>query len=163
MSKTGMRRKNLLTTDLVQSNIIKAIPKGVVFDVNVNKKLTLAWKVKFHSVLISLINVWSFKRKFVTTVKRISNACPGNADIEDILNELGVIRTNILSELAMSKTRLDEVHANNRDSARNLLHYMALRRHDLRPLQLRLAKLGLSSGKPNNRDHPWQKNQKKRK
>ncbi len=42
MSKTGMRRKNLLTTDLVQSNIIKAIPKGVVFDVNVNKKLTLA-------------------------------------------------------------------------------------------------------------------------
>ena len=81
----------------------------------------------------------------MTTVKRISNACPGNADIEDILNELGVIRTNILSELAMSKTRLDEVHANNRDSARNLLHYMALRRHDLRPLQLRLAKLGLSS------------------
>ena len=84
----------------------------------------------------------------MTTVKRISNACPGNADIEDILNELGVIRTNILSELAMSKTRLDEVHANNRDSARNLLHNMALRCHDLRPLQLRLAKLGLSSGKP---------------
>jgi pyruvate kinase len=32
-----------------------------------------------------------------------------------------------------------------RDSARNLLHYLALRRHDLRPLQRSLARLGLSS------------------
>jgi pyruvate kinase len=40
---------------------------------------------------------------------------------------------------------LEEVHSNCRDSARNLLHYLALRRHDLRPLQLRLAALGLSS------------------
>ncbi len=81
----------------------------------------------------------------MTTVTHSSEACPGNADIEGILNELAVIRTNIVSELALSQPRLDEVHANNRDSARNLLHYMALRRHDLRPLQLRLAKLGLSS------------------
>jgi hypothetical protein len=41
--------------------------------------------------------------------------------------------------------RLDAVHANYRDSARNLLQYLALRRRDLRPLQLRLAALGLSS------------------
>lgn len=32
-----------------------------------------------------------------------------------------------------------------RESARNLLHYLALRQHDLRPLQRRLAELGLSS------------------
>jgi pyruvate kinase len=32
-----------------------------------------------------------------------------------------------------------------RASARNLLHYLALRRHDLRPLQEQLASLGLSS------------------
>ncbi len=82
---------------------------------------------------------------FVTTVKQTPDACSGNADIEGILTELEVMRTNIVSELAISQARLDEVHANNRDSARNLLHYMALRRHDLRPLQLRLAKLGLSS------------------
>jgi pyruvate kinase len=31
------------------------------------------------------------------------------------------------------------------ESARNLLHYIALRRHDLRPLQSRLSQLGLSS------------------
>jgi pyruvate kinase len=30
-------------------------------------------------------------------------------------------------------------------SRRNLLHYLALRRHDMRPLQLRLARIGLSS------------------
>src|SRR6516165_6440798 len=45
----------------------------------------------------------------------------------------------------LPQQRLDEVHANYRHSARNLLHYLALRRHDLRPLQLRLAALGLSS------------------
>ncbi len=32
-----------------------------------------------------------------------------------------------------------------RDGARNLLHYVAVRRHDLRPLQDDLARLGLSS------------------
>ncbi len=32
-----------------------------------------------------------------------------------------------------------------RESARNLLHYIALRRHDLRPLQSQLSQLGLSS------------------
>ncbi len=74
-----------------------------------------------------------------------NDAFLGNGDIEGILTELAVIRTNIVSELAMSQQRLDEVHANNRESARNLLHYMALRRNDLRSLQLRLAKLGLSS------------------
>ncbi len=81
----------------------------------------------------------------MTTVKNTSFACLGNVDIEGILNEVALIRSNIVSELAISQSRLDEVHANNRESARNLLHYMALRRHDLRPLQLRLAKLGLSS------------------
>ncbi len=74
-----------------------------------------------------------------------NDACPGNADIDGVLTELALIRTNIVSELAMSQKRLDEVHANNRESARNLLHYIALRRHDLRSLQSRLAKLGLSS------------------
>ncbi len=41
--------------------------------------------------------------------------------------------------------RLREVHPVYRESARNLLQYLALRRHDIRPLQMRLAELGLSS------------------
>jgi pyruvate kinase len=40
---------------------------------------------------------------------------------------------------------LDSVHPNYRQSARNLSHYLTLRSRDLRPLQRRLAVLGLSS------------------
>ena len=40
---------------------------------------------------------------------------------------------------------LNEVHPLHQASARNLLHYLALRSRDLRPLQARLAALGLSS------------------
>jgi pyruvate kinase len=40
---------------------------------------------------------------------------------------------------------LTGVHPDNLPSARNLLHYLALRRHDIRDLQQRLARAGLSS------------------
>jgi pyruvate kinase len=66
-------------------------------------------------------------------------------DIERVLDELTAIRTDIVIEPAVLQRRLAEVHANYRRSARNLLHYLAMRRHDLRSLQLRLAPLGLSS------------------
>jgi pyruvate kinase len=67
------------------------------------------------------------------------------AAIADVLRELTAIRTDMVADPAMPQGRLAEVHANYHDSARNLLHYLALRRRDLRPLQLRLASLGLSS------------------
>jgi pyruvate kinase len=66
-------------------------------------------------------------------------------NIEDILHELRIIHKYILAEEAQSAERLDQVHANFRESARNLIHYLSLRRRDLRPLQLSLARLGLSS------------------
>jgi pyruvate kinase len=66
-------------------------------------------------------------------------------DIESVLRELTAIRADLVAETTMPQQRLDEVHANYRDSARNLMHYLVLRRRDLRPLQLRLAPLGLSS------------------
>ena len=67
------------------------------------------------------------------------------AGVEDALRELTAVRADIVADSALPHQRLNEVHANYRDSARNLLHYLALRRRDLRPLQLRLAALGLSS------------------
>jgi pyruvate kinase len=67
------------------------------------------------------------------------------AEIEDILKELSAIRAEMVAAPEMSRPRLDEVRSNYRESARNFLQYLALRRHDLRPLQLRLAPLGLSS------------------
>ena len=64
---------------------------------------------------------------------------------EALLKELSAIREDLIAEPVNPGQRLDEVHANYRESARNLLHYLALRRRDLRPLQLGLAALGLSS------------------
>ncbi|MDR3635088.1 MAG: pyruvate kinase [Isosphaeraceae bacterium] len=69
----------------------------------------------------------------------------GSEDVERALSELTAIRADIVAEAAGSRSRLDQVHPDYRESARNLLHYLALRRRDLRPLQLRLAALGLSS------------------
>lgn len=74
-----------------------------------------------------------------------SRARLGGADIEEVLRELLTIREDIVAAPAMSRLRLDAVHTNYRRSARNLLQYLALRRRDLRPLQLQLAAMGLSS------------------
>src|SRR5215510_14726626 len=63
---------------------------------------------------------------------------------------------NLIQQLTMLRDRMTEVerrhvawagdpHTNYLESQRNLLHYLALRAHDLRPLQHELAVLGLSS------------------
>ena len=66
-------------------------------------------------------------------------------EIEAVLQELLVIREEMVANAALSQSRLEEIHPHFVDSARNLLHYLALRCRDVRPLQLRLATLGLSS------------------
>ncbi len=64
----------------------------------------------------------------------------GEAHIEAVLRELTTIRTDMIAEPALSKLRLDSIHHSDyQASVRNLLHYLALRRHDLRPLQRQLA------------------------
>lgn len=70
---------------------------------------------------------------------------PSNQEYEQVFEELVVIRDRLVSEGVCSQPLLEQIHAGYRDSARNLLHYLALRHRDLRPLQLRLAALGLSS------------------
>jgi len=72
-------------------------------------------------------------------------AYPVVAEIKDLLKQLAAIRAEVVAAPVMSQARLDEVHSKCRGSAVNLLQYLALRRHDLRPLQIRLAALGLSS------------------
>lgn len=62
-----------------------------------------------------------------------------------LLRELSALRAAIVAETAVVGARIEATHPSYRDSARNLLHYLALRRRDLRPLQHRLAALGLSS------------------
>jgi pyruvate kinase len=67
------------------------------------------------------------------------------ADPLELLRDLTVIRAELIAAPANPRQGLDKIHVNYQKSARNLLHYLALRRRDLRPLQLRLARLGLSS------------------
>ena len=68
-----------------------------------------------------------------------------DADIESVRRELTLIREEMVAEVARSQSHLHAVHPNYEASAKNLLHYLALRRRDLRSLQRRLAGLGLSS------------------
>ncbi|WP_205711166.1 hypothetical protein [Hymenobacter sp. HDW8] len=67
------------------------------------------------------------------------------AEIAQLLAELTTLRQDMVSGIGLAGSRLTRVHPNFVVSAHNLLHYLALRRPDLRPLQQRLAVLGLSS------------------
>jgi pyruvate kinase len=62
-----------------------------------------------------------------------------------LLREVEALRAALVEREGPSEEALDAVHPAFRASARNLLHYLALRRRDLRPLQRRLARRGLSS------------------
>jgi pyruvate kinase len=78
-----------------------------------------------------------------TTDARDSELAP------DVLDKLALEVQELRQELVASEAELasvlDDVHPDNRASARNLVHYLALRRYDLRALQLGLARVGLSS------------------
>src|SRR5687768_9538084 len=66
-------------------------------------------------------------------------------EYQALIEELLQIRRDMVAFARDSKDLLDRVHADYRDSAENLLHYIALRSSDLRALQMRLASAGLSS------------------
>jgi pyruvate kinase len=67
------------------------------------------------------------------------------SQLEELIQNLNLL----LSEMAELETSgligFGEVHPNHRESARNLIDYLVLRRHDIRQLQAKLAGLGLSS------------------
>ncbi|WP_199243466.1 hypothetical protein [Hymenobacter sedentarius] len=67
------------------------------------------------------------------------------AEIAELLAELTALRQEMVQAAAQAGSRVAAVSPVFRASAFNLLHYLALRRRDLRPLQSRLAVLGLSS------------------
>jgi pyruvate kinase len=84
-----------------------------------------------------------------TPVRRLSGRPGGSrqrgprAEPREVARELLDIRASMVA--AARSVDLSAVHPNYRESARNLAHYLALRRRDLRPLQVRLAAMGLSS------------------
>jgi len=74
-----------------------------------------------------------------------NDVCPDTRGVEQALSELTHIRADMVANESRTQPHLAEIHTNYRDSARNLLHYLALRRRDLRPLQRSLAAMGVSS------------------
>jgi len=66
-------------------------------------------------------------------------------DIDPIVHELSLLGARILEVEEGRARSLAGLSGAPRASARNLIHYLALRQHDIRPLQERLARLGLSS------------------
>ncbi|HUI24617.1 MAG TPA: pyruvate kinase, partial [Candidatus Kryptonia bacterium] len=73
-------------------------------------------------------------------------AAPWDSELlAGILREISTIHADMLHLEQQHQPRLAETHESYRESARNLLHYLALRQHDVRKLQEKLALLGLSS------------------
>ena len=70
-------------------------------------------------------------------------AAPG--DLASLWQQLQLIRERALALEARFEPELGRIHPNFSASARNLLHYVALRQVDIGELQQRLAELGLSS------------------
>jgi len=65
--------------------------------------------------------------------------------MQQLSSELALLGSGMLElESSLLKHPLS-IHDAHRQSARNLAHYLALRRHDIRQLQSQLALLGLSS------------------
>ena len=75
----------------------------------------------------------------------VSLASRSAAELSELIAELTALRHDMVAAAAPDADGLRAVHPNFQLSARNLLHYLALRRNDRRPLQERLAALGLSS------------------
>jgi pyruvate kinase len=82
---------------------------------------------------------------WMPSLKKPANSNMRLTDTLELLGDLMVIRAELIAAPANPRQGLEKIHVNYYESARNLLHYLALRRRDLRPLQLRLATLGLSS------------------
>ncbi|MGA3293721.1 MAG: pyruvate kinase [Candidatus Acidiferrales bacterium] len=64
---------------------------------------------------------------------------------QELIQQLNLLRSEMLSLEASGLVEAAGVHPQHRASATNLIHYLALRRHDIRQLQDQLAALGLSS------------------
>ena len=67
------------------------------------------------------------------------------SNLNELIARLADLRTELLRFESNSSHFLDGLAERHLPSARNLLHYLALRRHDVRDLQDQLAALGLSS------------------
>jgi pyruvate kinase len=70
---------------------------------------------------------------------------PSTEQLQDLAARLARLREQAVATVEEQRDQVEAVHPGFRESARNLLHYLALRKHDARGLQAELRGLGLSS------------------
>ncbi|MFY9975243.1 MAG: pyruvate kinase, partial [Chromatiaceae bacterium] len=70
---------------------------------------------------------------------------PEPRQLERLESQLAALRDGAVRLAEGYLQELDQVEPGHRASARNLLHYLSIRQHDIRALQEELAALGLSS------------------
>ena len=80
----------------------------------------------------------------LTVVKslKIEDGPAGHSDLENLITQLTEIRSQMIKSVMESG---DTIHPRHKESAKNLLQYLTMRRRDLRPVQSKLAEMGLSS------------------
>ena len=67
------------------------------------------------------------------------------AFIQKVIDDLQEVKQGMQELASTCASLLEVLHKEHRGSSMNLLHYLALRRHDIRPTQEKLSTLGLSS------------------
>jgi pyruvate kinase len=84
--------------------------------------------------------------KDATVMYENANKNPGAGEcLTQSFQALSKIRGDMLRMESCFSEQIASLADAHRDGAKNLLHYLALRRHDIRPLQEKLALFGLSS------------------
>src|SRR6187200_3231868 len=76
---------------------------------------------------------------------RKTGGSDSSPEFQELIDEALEIRRDLIELTSESLDLLEHVHPSQRESAVNLLHYVALRSRDLRSFQMRLARVGLSS------------------
>jgi pyruvate kinase len=78
-------------------------------------------------------------------MKSAAHGSPPASVFEDLIRQLESLRGLVIRQTDANRAALLELPAERYHSAENLLHYLAMRSQDIRLLQDRLARLGLSS------------------
>ena len=78
-------------------------------------------------------------------MNRTQQRSPPGSALDDLIRQMESLRQFIMAHTETGRDALPELPPERLTSAENLLHYLALRQEDIRPLQDSLASLGLSS------------------
>jgi pyruvate kinase len=79
------------------------------------------------------------------TTNELASHLEGSQRLQLLIAKLSEIRRALISQETEFRGRITAAHPAYRRSVANLIHYLALRRHDIQLLQEELAVLGLSS------------------